>query len=514
MDPKKICERAEAALQERNRFEPMFDDAIRLTMPGRTRFKETDVTRLGDDIFDETGANGVAEFVSRVQSGIMPPFTEFMTLEADGNIAPRDREKVNRDLAGIAEYAFERIWESNFAQEVSESLFDMAISTGVLNVENGGRHGALVHRAIPITELSLERGPDDGVGGLFRHLNDVPVDHLPSMYPHAQGLTGGGAVAQMLKSEQDRKVDIIEYTRRSFDTPNRTEHFVVCKQHNEIIAQRTLDGRGSNPFLAYRWQTTAGQVWGRGPLLNAMGAVRTTNLMIELILENAAMAIVGMYQTDNDATINADTVRLVPGTILTKEIGTMGLEPIRQASGNFSLQDVVIADQRLNIKRALFNDMLSDPNKTPATATEVVERMADLANRTAAGFSRLFYELLAPYMVRVLFILEERGDITLPTLKGKGIKFRAVSPVAHAQYARELQKLVQGHAIRTQIYGPQAAAAAYNYKELHQWLNKREGLDEQIYATADEVIKAMEAQAQMAANMQMAAMQSNQGGQR
>ena len=34
---------------------------------------------------------------------------------------------------------------------------------------------------------------------------------------------------------------------------------------------------------------------------------------------------------------------------------------------------------RLNIKRALYNDMLGDPNRTPATATEIAERMADLS---------------------------------------------------------------------------------------------------------------------------------------
>jgi hypothetical protein len=31
----------------------------------------------------------------------------------------------------------------------------------------------------------------------------------------------------------------------------------------------------------------------------------------------------------------------------------------------------------LNIKRALYNDMLGNPDRTPASATEVAERMAD-----------------------------------------------------------------------------------------------------------------------------------------
>ena len=500
MDPKAIIKRGQKALQDRRRFEPMFDDALRLTMPGRRRFNDSNVNERGDDIFDETGANAVAEFVSRIQAGLMPAFTPFMRLEADSSVDKKDRDAVNKDLADIREFAFEEIWKSNFAQEVSEALFDMSISMGVLNVEDGGARGALVHRAVPITELAVERGPDDAVGGVFRYTS-VPQELLESRYPKAK-IPEGGKLQSILRSGRDEPLEVVEYTRHSFKEAHKSEHFVVVVDAEETIVEQTMTGRGCHPFLPFRWQTTAGENWGRGPLLNALGAVRTTNLMVELILENAAMSIVGIYQTDNEGTLNADQISLLPGTILHKEIGTNGLEPVAGNTGNFNMQDVVLGDQRLNIKRALFNDMLSDPNKTPATATEVVERMADLANRTSAGFSRLFYELLAPYMRRVLYILEKRGDIELPTIKGKGIGFHAVSPIAQAQYSREIQTLVQGHQVRAMVYGPQAAAAAYNMDHLHAWMIEREGLDPRLYASADDVKKAMAETAAAAAQMQ------------
>ena len=44
---------------------------------------------------------------------------------------------------------------------------------------------------------------------------------------------------------------------------------------------------------------------------------------------------------------------------------------------------------RLNIKRALYNDMLGNPDKTPATATEVAERMADLSRRMGSAFGQI-----------------------------------------------------------------------------------------------------------------------------
>jgi hypothetical protein len=508
MEGREIVRRSEVAFNDRLRFEPMFDDAMRLTMPGRKRFTDQEITTRGDEIFDETGANALAEFVSRIMAGAMPQFSEFLRLEADTSIASKDREAINRDLAEISEYAFERIWQSNFAQEASEAMYDMALTVGVLNIEDGRRHGPLMHRAIPIIELGFERGPNDTIGGQFRKARVQPR-HIPSRYPHAKIQTGS-KLDRQIKEDSDQPIDVIEYTRQLMDAPFSYE-FCVVTGEGEKFVERKMKGLGSNPHLTFRWQTTAGETWGRGPLLNALGAIRTTNLMVELILENAAMSIVGIYQTDNDATINADQISLIPGTILAREIGTSGLEPIGGPTGNFNMQDVVLGDQRLNIRKAMFNDMLSDPNKTPATATEVVERMADLAHRTAAGFGRLYYEMLVPYVQRVLFILEDRGDITMPTLNGQGVRYSAISPLAQAQFSQDMQKLVQGHAIRTQVYGPSAAAAAYNLEELVPWLNKREGLDDRLYASASKILEAMEQQAQVSAQMQMAAMQGNQG---
>ena len=63
---------------------------------------------------------------------------------------------------------------------------------------------------------------------------------------------------------------------------------------------------------------------------------------------------------------------------------------------------------RLNIKRALYNDMLGDPNRTPATATEIAERMADLSRRICSAFGRLVAEMVQP-VLQVVYILRKQG---------------------------------------------------------------------------------------------------------
>lgn len=499
MDAVEILRRFSLAEQERQRLEPIFDDAIRLTMPTRKRFNVTDPMDSAEDIFDETGANAVAEFVSRMQAGLFPPFTDFVKLEASSLIDPRDRKSINADLDQIQEYVFEEIWASNFAQESAETLNDLCMSTGLLQVESGTTT-SIRNKAVPITDFYLERGGDDSLCGIFRK-RTMKASELEKMYPQMRD--DAPKTAGSIKNESDKDLTVIEYVKRdTFASVEKSTHYVVVKENNEIIQKRDFSGRGSTPLIPYRWSTAAGETWGRGPLLNALGAIRTTNLTVELVLENAAMSIVGIYQTDNEGTINADNVQLLPGTILSKEIGTNGLEPVNMATGNFNMRDIVLADQRMNIKRALYNDMLSDPNKTPATATEVAERMADLAHRTSAGFARVFYEMIVPYMWRVLYILEQRGDIELPVKDGRAISFRAVSPLAQAQQGRDLQRLMQDFQTRAMIFGPQAAMASYDIEYLHPWLKKRFGMDEKIHKSAKEILESIERTAEQMQAMQ------------
>lgn len=479
MDASQIIAMAENAAKFRQPFENVFDDVMRLTMPGRRRFNEPAGMLNMDDIFDETGTNAVAEFVSRMQAGMFPPFSEFVKLTASNDVAPADRHAVDKDLEDIQKYAFEEIWASNFSEEISDSLYDCSLSTGNLLVEEGDGPNALSHRSIHVTDFYM-----DQAGGIYR-INKLPANLVEATYRRGRF---SASVKKQLADLKDSEIEVIEYTMSQSARGNVvTEHFVVLKNLKEQIYYRRSSGVGSAPFITFSWNAAGGEVWSRGPALNALAAIRTTNLMVELVLENAAMSIVGIYQTDNEGVVNADQISLLPGTILPKEIGTRGLEPVQTAAGNFNMRDVVLNDQRLNIRRALYNDMLADPNKTPATATEVAERMADLAYRTAAGFSRIHNQFSSRYMHRVLHILERKKLIQLPVKNGRAIKFKAVSPLAHAQNGRQLQAFVQDLQVRSMLWGPQNAMAFYDTDRLHPWLIDMAGLDKRLFASNQKV---------------------------
>ena len=64
--------------------------------------------------------------------------------------------------------------------------------------------------------------------------------------------------------------------------------------------------------------------------------------------------------------------------------------------------------------------------------------MADLSRRIGSAFGRLQAELVQPVLQRVIHILKKQGRIELPTVNGREVKIRSVSPLAQAQSNQDI----------------------------------------------------------------------------
>ena len=269
-----------------------------------------------------------------------------------------------------------------------------------------------------------------------------------------------------------------------------------------IIYFKQMSGVGSNPFICFRWSKCAGEVYGRGPLMNGLSAIKTTNLTIELILENAQMAISGIYQMDDDGVVNPDTIQLVPGSIIPKAIGSAGLQPI-QAAGRLDFAQFNLSEMRVNIKKALYNDMLGNPDRTPASATEIAERMADLSRRIGSAFGRLQAELVQPVLQRVIYILKKQGRIDLPTVNGREVKIKSVSPLAQAQANQDITSVARFLELIQGRFGPEMMQLLVNSEETAAFLAKKFGVPDTLIRDEEERKQLVAMAQQMAQQQQM-----------
>tara|TARA_Y100000592_G_scaffold54057_1_gene85245 strand:- start:1208 stop:2743 length:1536 start_codon:yes stop_codon:yes gene_type:complete len=475
---KEFLKRYERAKAKRTNFVDVFEECYEFALPQRESFYyEVSGQRRDDKIFDETAVVGVQEFASRLQSGLVPNFARWADLTAGSETPKERRESVNNDLEEVTEYVFEILQNSNFAQEVHESFMDLAVGTGVLVCEEGDAINPIRFSAIPLPHVILDTGPDDRIDHVFRERKFIRYDQLPMLYPNGTF----NEELQNLIDNSDQTTTVLEIVCKDYSKKNEEAYlyYAICLTTKSLMMQRQMSGVGSNPFICFRWSKCAGEVYGRGPLFNALSAIKTTNLTVEMILENAQMAISGIYQMEDDGVINPDTINLVPGTIIPKAMGSAGLQPI-QAAGSFDVAQLVLGDMRNNIKRALYNDMLGDPNRTPASATEIAERMADLSRRIGSAFGRLQVELVQPVLQRVVHILKKQGRIEVPTINGREVKIRSVSPLAQAQANQDITSVSRFLELANGAFGSDAINILINTEETAVYLAKKFGIPDNL----------------------------------
>ena len=481
LDPvaKEYLKRYERAKAKRTNFVDVFEECYEYALPQRESFYyEVSGQRRDDKIFDETAVVGVQEFASRLQSGLVPNFARWADLTAGSETPKEQRDSVNNDLEEVTEYVFEILQNSNFAQEVHESFMDLAVGTGVLVCEEGDAINPIRFSAIPLPHVILDTGPDDRIDHVFRERKQIRFDQLPMLYPKGNF---NPELQALINNKSDQTTTVLEIVCRDYKKSNEEAflHYAICLTTKSVLMQREMSGVGSNPFICFRWSKCAGEVYGRGPLFNALSAIKTTNLTVEMILENAQMAISGIYQMEDDGVINPDTINLVPGTIIPKAMGSAGLQPI-QAAGSFDVAQLVLGDMRNNIKRALYNDMLGDPNRTPASATEIAERMADLSRRIGSAFGRLQVELVQPVLQRVVYILKKQGRLEVPTINGREVKIRSVSPLAQAQANQDITAVSRFLELANGAFGPEAINVLINTEETAAYLAKKFGIPDNL----------------------------------
>ena len=479
-----MLKKYEKALSVRREFEELYDEIFEYCLPQRQGFKNYSAGQRRDDkIFDETAVVGIQEFASRLQSGLTPNFARWADFVTGSEVPEEERDDVNNALDGVTDYVFEILQTSNFAQEIHECFIDLALGTAVLLVTEGDAVNPVRFQSIPLPHVVLDTGPDGRVDHVYRE-RLIKNEDILIAYPKA---TLTPKMVERINNNPDAHTKILEVSCKLYDKPNeeRYSYMVIDVADKQMIMQELYAGVGSNPFIAFRWSKASGEIYGRGPAINALSAIKTCNLTIELVLENAQMAISGIYQIDDDGVINVDTINLVPGTVIPKAPNTQGLQPIRSA-GSFDVANLVLNDMRSNIKRALYNDMLGDPNKTPASATEVAERMADLSRKIGSAFGRLQAEMVQPVLQRVIYILKKQGRIEMPVVNGREVKIRSVSPLAQAQSNQDIVSLNRFLQTVAGSFGPEILNILISSEETALYLAKKFGVPDNLIRDADE----------------------------
>ncbi len=500
-----MLKRYQAALNRRRLWDGVLGDAYAMALPqyespasgidGGAHRGE----KRGKTVYDSTAADSLDRRAARTAGQLFPPFRPFADVQpADGLNLTEDEEKKLRAHHALAMKKFHAAIDvSNFHTEMPQALRDAYISTGALNIDFGTEENPLAFEALPISQLAPEESADGVIRTSFRR-REIAVRDLPLLWPTG---TFPEEISRAARAGKDDKHGVIE--ANVWDPENRqTLYRAYLASDEKLIASETLPEPRT---VVFRVDKVPGETMGRGPVIRALPDIQTANKVVELVLKNASIAVTGIWQAEDDGTLNPATVRLTPGAIIPIAPGSAGLRPL-DAPGRFDVSQLVLDQLRERIRTAIEGPALPPSDERVRTAFELSERRADQLSVELPMTLRLLGELFHRLMARCLFILSHpkmagsRFYIPPSVVAGDRIKMVPTSPLA--RIAEREEALVHAATFNELSQtAPEQVARVIDMDAYVRDRLRRAGFPEDLVRSPDEVAErtAAEAAARQAA---------------
>lgn len=495
---KRIMDRYKKAKGRWNSWSDVWEEIYDYVLPHRESFyQEYSGQRRTENIYDETAVVGLPKFASRLQLGFFPPNGRAFKL-APGPEFPKEAitKQTLSELDEITDLLHEGLRNSNFNAEFHEGLQDLGLGTMNLLVQPGRFNGELHFTAVPPTHVAMLGGGMDEITDWYRWMPECDITDVKIRFPFVKYTR---EMDEAQKRDPKRKTRIIEAT--VYDQADKFKdqytYYIISETDKAILFKATLNSRSENPWITTRWSKSGFEVWGRGPVLQAMPAIKTLNLTVQLILENAEMAIAGSYVYDDDGVFNPDNITIQPGTFIPRSPGSR-IETLG-SPGRFDVAQLVLEDMRRNVRKALFIDELDTRSaKTPLSATEVSERLADVARDMGAVAGRMQKEFLTPLVERIIGIYSAQGILEIPKVDGRQLRVVPVSPLLRAQDQQDVTDFVRFQQTVAGTFGPEFTPNLYNQDEVIRFLASKYGVPESLIADKEQVQQNVEMLQQLA----------------
>jgi hypothetical protein len=443
LEPEQILKRQEAAQRKKDEFQALYQDAYEFALPQRQLYGVWEGGHTGKNkmsrVFDSTAINSTQRFANRLQSVVFPPQRKWAKLEAGSDIPADRKAQAQQILEVYQEKMFTVLNQSNFDIAMGEFLLDLAVGTACMMVQPGDDVQPLNFVPVPLFLVTYEEGANGQVDNVYRRMR-LKGESIQRQWPDA---TIPDDMQRKIADKPTDDIELLEATIYDHKRGDYCYHVIDKVTKSEIVYRR----RKMSPWVISRYMKVAGEIYGRGPLMTALPDIKTLNKVIELLLKNASLAVAGVYTAADDGVLNPNTVKIIPGAIIpvARNGGPQGpaLSPLPRA-GDFNVSQIVITDLRANVKRILLDESLPPDNMSARSATEIVERMKELAQNLGSAFGRLINETMIPIVAKILEVMDERGMIDMPLrVNGLEVRVTPVAPLAMAQNMEEINAIMQ-----------------------------------------------------------------------
>ena len=453
--------RFDAAKEKRTRWLPLLDEAYEHCLPQYPRPSDTDPNpgeKRGSSIYDATAGQALDDRAAETHDQLFPAFMEWMDFApaADiGDLSDEDQKALSAKFEEARGKFHGAIEASNFHIEMPLAIRDAYVSTGAITVDPGTPDNPLDFGAVNIGRLAVEEARDGVIRTVFRERKER-LRELTDLWPR------GDFPETLTTRAKSNPEDLIELLEAELWEPKaeNTRYRVMVQGHGGAngwhdILKETLDAQRT---ICFRLDKAPGETIGRGPAIGTLPDIKTANKVVELVLKNASIAVTGIWQADDDGVLNPANIKLVPGAIIPKAVGSQGLSPL-EAPGRFDVSELVLNDLRERIRSAIAGPDLPPTDQGVRTAYEIGERKAKRNAVETPRMLRLLNELYYPLSRRVLAILTHPSMAGSPfhiadiEIAGRKVVPRPISPMVRLRDQAEADTGMAAFATVAELMG-------------------------------------------------------------
>jgi len=447
---KETLARFERTRNRRRGFEQLWEEIAELLSPRRGGFSAPNQPgeKRTAKVFDTAPIQAKRGLAAAIDGMLKPKSSPWFDIIVDDERL-MERQPVRLWLDQVQDAMRRAIYNpaARWLQASGECDDDLVtFGTGILYVGERQDRGGLLFRCLPLRSAFVEENADGGIDRIYIQ-EEIPAILAAERWGREN--LGEKTREAIERDKGDERFTFLEavYPRDDAD-PRRRDNTafsyaqVVIDVQSEHLVRES--GYREFPYAVPRWDTMAGETYGRGPGVLALPDVQTLNQMGKTLLKAMHRAVDPPWLIASDGIINQAQNR--PGGVTyfdAKAWRDLGIDPIRQmdSRGNLPLGLEAQKALREQVFGAFFRNVLNLPIPGPSmTATEIIQRREEFIREIGAVFGRLEADYTAPVVERVFKIMLRAtldGRQAFPDipedLADANIRFRFASPIERAK---------------------------------------------------------------------------------
>lgn len=463
MDTDRILARHKRITEGRWQFDSLWESVAEILLPRRMGFTSEWVpgSQRTDRIYDTAPMLAARGLASTIDGLIKPKQSQWFEGEPEGVDLLEDPEAAAWVYDSMRRL-FREIYrpQARWMQATGEADADLVTlgNAFVMCVDNSARDGFLF-RTFHMKDVHFVENADGAVDTV--HITERVTIRVAA---ERWGLKNLSETCQeMFRERQDEKVKFIQvieprHTRDPHNPDSRHKpfaYYVIEEAEKHVVLEGGFD---EFPGAAVRWDTTAGEVYGRGPGTLALPDAQTCQQIKRTILKAGHRAVDPPWIVAKN--MMQGPAQNKPGGISffdAVEDAKFSGDPVRQLESRaqlpFGLE--LLNAEREEVAAAFYRNILNLPIDGPdMTATEVVQRREEFVREIGAVFGRLETEYITPLVTRAFSIMMRRsirmgfqGPMTFTkppeSIQGAEIQFKFSSPIDKAKKQIEASQTQQ-----------------------------------------------------------------------